>query len=277
MGDVPVHASLTGILRGLIREGFLVKRGMKIADIDPRIEEKEACYRRSDKAIAIGKGILQVLEKHIRTQYLLKLDVDVDKVIVVVGGGGKTTLIYELAEELASNGKDVIVTTTTHMMKPLEGEHGKGIRTIGSSCMEEPEKIQGLPKDEYERLKAQCDVLLVEADGAKGKPLKAPAEHEPVIPEDADVVIGIAGASAVGKTIRECCHRGKLVSEVLGVTEEHLITEEDVIRLLGSPGGQKKNVTVEYRMVVGQADLLSEKQRRRFREYPGIILWSGRE
>ena len=70
------------------------------------------------------------------------------------------------------------------------------LHTVGVPCEEEPEKIRGLSEEEYRKLKTQCDVLLVEADGAKRKPLKVPAEHEPVIPEDTDMVIGIAGASA---------------------------------------------------------------------------------
>ena len=56
VGEEPVYATLTGILRGLIRDGFAVKKGMKIADIDPRPDKQAACYERSDKAIAIAKG-----------------------------------------------------------------------------------------------------------------------------------------------------------------------------------------------------------------------------
>lgn len=276
-GATPVYAMLTGILRGLIREGFAVKKGMKIADIDPRADKPDACYKRSDKAIAIAKGILAVLEKHIRIQYLLQLDCDVNKVIAVVGGGGKTTLIYELAKELAANGKQVIITTTTHMMKPLAEEEQKGIRIIGIPCEEEPEKIKGLPESEYQKLKEQCDVLLVEADGSKKKPLKVPAEHEPVIPKDAKLVIGIAGASAIGQTIELCCHRKEQVSEVLGVGKAHVITEEDVAAILKSSQGQRKNVTGEYRMVIGQADLLNENQKENLSKIQGIILWSRRE
>lgn len=90
------------------------------------------------------------------------------------------------------------------------------LHTVGVPCEEEPEKIRGLSEEEYRKLKTQCDVLLVEADGAKRKPLKVPAEHEPVIPEDTDMVIGIAGASAIGRTIKAGCHRGELVGELLG-------------------------------------------------------------
>lgn len=55
---VPVKASLDGILRGIIREGFQVFKGMKIADIDPRISEKNNCFTISDKSRALGNAVL---------------------------------------------------------------------------------------------------------------------------------------------------------------------------------------------------------------------------
>lgn len=58
---VPVHASLTGLLRGLIRDGYPVTAGMKIADIDPRAEEYDNCFKISDKARCIAGGVLEAL------------------------------------------------------------------------------------------------------------------------------------------------------------------------------------------------------------------------
>ena len=48
--EMPVYASLTGVLRGIIRDGYKVPKGMKIADIDPRKEQKKNCNTISDKA-----------------------------------------------------------------------------------------------------------------------------------------------------------------------------------------------------------------------------------
>lgn len=58
---VPVHASLTGLLRGMIRDGYPVTEGMKIADIDPRAEEYDNCFKISDKARCIAGGVLEAL------------------------------------------------------------------------------------------------------------------------------------------------------------------------------------------------------------------------
>lgn len=60
-GVVPVHASLTGLLRGLIRDGYPVTEGFKIADIDPRAEEYDNCFTVSDKARCIAGGVLEAI------------------------------------------------------------------------------------------------------------------------------------------------------------------------------------------------------------------------
>jgi xanthine dehydrogenase accessory factor len=60
-GIVPVEASLDGILRGLIRDGYPVKPGSKMADIDPRTEEYNNCFTISDKARCIAGGVLEAI------------------------------------------------------------------------------------------------------------------------------------------------------------------------------------------------------------------------
>ena len=71
VGDTPVHATIDGVLRGLIREDYPVTKGLKIADIDPRPEQAAYCDTVSDKARAIGGGVVEALlelaqKKHIR-------------------------------------------------------------------------------------------------------------------------------------------------------------------------------------------------------------------
>lgn len=61
VGDTPVTATLDGVLRGLIREGYPVTKGLKIADIDPRKEQVKYCDTVSDKARAIGGGTVEAL------------------------------------------------------------------------------------------------------------------------------------------------------------------------------------------------------------------------
>ena len=58
---VPVEATLTGIIRGMIRDGFPVTEGFKIADIDPRQEELANCFTISDKARCIAGSVLELV------------------------------------------------------------------------------------------------------------------------------------------------------------------------------------------------------------------------
>ena len=58
--DYPVIAGISGVVRGLLREGVIVKKGMKVGDVDPR-GKKEACFTISDKARAIGGGVLEAI------------------------------------------------------------------------------------------------------------------------------------------------------------------------------------------------------------------------
>lgn len=60
-GEVPVKATLGGLLRGLIRDGYPVTEGFKIADIDPRAEEYQNCFTISDKARCIAGGVVEAV------------------------------------------------------------------------------------------------------------------------------------------------------------------------------------------------------------------------
>lgn len=60
-GDIPVVATIDGLLRGLIRDGYPVTKGFKIADIDPRLQEYENCFTISDKARCIAGGVVEAI------------------------------------------------------------------------------------------------------------------------------------------------------------------------------------------------------------------------
>lgn len=60
-GEVPVPATIDGLLRGLIRDGYPVTEGFKIADIDPRVEEYDNCFTISDKARCIAGGVVEAI------------------------------------------------------------------------------------------------------------------------------------------------------------------------------------------------------------------------
>lgn len=200
------------------------------------------------------------------------------RIISVVGAGGKTTLIYRLAEELKRKGLRVLITTTTKMYVPKrrfiswesgigeEGDKGKqesakrmeekirvklheeGIVVVGR-ILNGGEKFTGIPEEVRSILPSLCDVLLVEADGSRQKPVKVPADHEPVLFPASDLVIGVLGMNSVGQHILEAAHRPEDVAAFLNTSVEHRITEEDLEKIAESPLGLKKGVDCEFEAV----------------------------
>ena len=58
--DDPVIAQIDGVVRGLLRDGTKAEEGMKVGDVDPR-GKKEYCFTISEKARAIGGGVLEAI------------------------------------------------------------------------------------------------------------------------------------------------------------------------------------------------------------------------
>ena len=210
---------------------------------------------------------------------LLRIDLRDHSVIAVVGGGGKTSLIHCLREELVTAGKKVVITTTTHMAYEPDSPFvriGKGEEALGpkvqSKCREllanhhymivadyEPEtgKYSAISEAAIRQLAHFCDAILVEADGSRHRTVKIPAEWEPVIPECADLVIGVIGLDCLGKSIEQCAFRQELTAGFLGKSETDKITEEDIVRIASSAEGLKKNVgNREYRVYLNKTDTL---------------------
>ena len=116
-------------------------------------------------------------------------------------------------------------------------------------------KLEGLPEQELVEYMQDADIVLIEADGAKGMPCKVPAEHEPVIWETSDIVIGVMGMSALGKPLQEVCFRKKEAKELLGVSETEQMSVELMAEILASDRGTRKNVgDREFYVVLNQCD-----------------------
>lgn len=159
----------------------------------------------------------------------------------VVGSGGKTTLIHRLAEKYRSQGKTVFVTTTTHMrIEPdtLLTDNAEEIRQrlkeTGYAMAGQPEgeKITSLSPAVYKAACACADMVLVEADGSRGMPLKHPSGSEPVIPDNADEILVVCGLNALGRPAKEVCHRLEKVTACLGIDGDAKITPQHIQRLL---------------------------------------------
>ena len=162
-------------------------------------------------------------------------------IISVVGSGGKTTLIKKLAAQYHSEGKTVLVTTTTHMFIEKDALLTDDADTIigvlrktgyAMAGIPDGEKLKPLSQGTFDAVCAYADVVLVEADGSKCLPLKYPNATEPVIPQNTDEIIVVCGLNAVGQKAKDVCHRLELVEKCLGIDDATLITPVHVQKLV---------------------------------------------
>ena len=104
------------------------------------------------------------------------------------------------------------------------------------------------------------DTVLVEADGAKHMGIKAPREHEPVLPGETTHVVITAGLWVIGKSIGEAAFAPESVCRVLGKDMDHIIEYGDVMELLTSPfGGRKNTQGIPYTILLnGRGDYSDE-------------------
>ena len=199
----------------------------------------------------------------------LDIDLNKDKVITVVGAGGKTSTIFELGNELSNLNKKTIITTTTHMKldkdfllidEDFNIENLKKIlqknNLIKIGKNESDYKVKSLDEDTLKRCIDISDFLLIEGDGSKRLPLKAPKDNEPVIIQETDLVIGLIGFDSLDKKIEETCHRPELVSKLLHKNIKENINIFDLVEIIKNKNGLKKNVNCKYKVIINKVDKL---------------------
>jgi len=196
--------------------------------------------------------------------------------LAFVGAGGKTTALFQLARVYDS---PVLVTVTTHL-SPQQVKLGDQHYTISSP--EQIERLQpyniqgvcvftgppdgsgrltGLPDPLLERLlwlaEAMYVPLLIEADGSRQLPMKAPVAHEPVIPPFVDTVVVLAGLSALDKPLSpQTVHRPEEFARLSGLSSGDVIDAEALRRVLVHPDGGLKGIPPGARriLLLNQAD-----------------------
>ena len=104
---------------------------------------------------------------------------------------------------------------------------------IGGSLENEKLTMPVLKMDELIKL---ADYVLVEADGAKHLPLKAHAEHEPVIPDISNQTILVMGVDCIGKKISEVCHRPEICADLLNKDIDNIVSEKLAMELVDKEG-----------------------------------------
>lgn len=179
-------------------------------------------------------------------------------VVAVVGAGGKSTLVFGLAAELRAAGRTVIATTTTKMGSDQDG----GLPVVlgpddaavtaaldqSGACLVfasvDGHKALGVSPQWVDAAAARslADAVVIEADGARRKLVKAPAAFEPVIPESSTLVVAVMSVRAVGRPIADVAHRAELLCSVVGAHPADIFTVEHAAALLTSPAGGRKGV-----------------------------------
>ncbi len=181
-------------------------------------------------------------------------------VISIVGGGGKTSLMFALARALSTAGNRVISTTTTRILPPTreqspcvivenietaimsrvktELERHRHI-TLGGRFSDE-NKLKGISPETIDLLSKRkwADYIINEADGASGKPIKAPNSTEPVIPSSTTLVIAVAGMDALGSSLNhDNAFRPEIICRLTGLAIGDTITEAVMASLITRPDG----------------------------------------
>lgn len=213
-------------------------------------------------------------EVAIRLNLIEAFGIRTNEVISLVGGGGKTTLMFALAVELSSNGYKVIITTTTRIAASeparygspfllLEEDEAKLIQslheyldkyshiTIVKGISKGKDKLLGYAPEIIDRIAAlSLADIIVEADGARGKSIKAPNATEPVIPASTTLVIPVVGMDALGARLsEENAFRAEIVSRITGLTIGEPITEDAIATLITHPQGITKGAPATARIV----------------------------
>ena len=102
----------------------------------------------------------------------------------------------------------------------------------------------GISVDQVQRFRdeGRFDLLLIKADGARSRFIKAPAAHEPPLPDCVDTVIPVVSAKVIGQKLSDKnAHRVELITKVTGVNDKERIRPAHVARLLAAPDGALKN------------------------------------
>lgn len=197
-------------------------------------------------------------------------------VVAFVGGGGKTTAMFQLANEMVGSLR-VLTTTSTRIfaaqirrapahttfdpqrqtvadllphLDEAIAAHGQ-VLLIGP-VEEDTGKAFGVPSEVIDALadSGHVDLIINEADGSRMRPFKAPAAHEPVIPQRTAVVVPVVGLDILGRPLTdEYVHRAALVSHLSGTPVGQPVTAETIAAVISHPQGGLKGVPPQARAV----------------------------
>jgi probable selenium-dependent hydroxylase accessory protein YqeC len=182
-------------------------------------------------------------------------------IVCAVGAGGKKTTLYTLAKRHPG----CVGLTTTVLLPPFPrrlpaqqviAEPPELVEQVAAAAKEyrcvafahpssKPGRIAGIAPELLDDIwqRAGFDLLLVKADGARRKAIKAPAHYEPVIPPKTAIVLALVSASVLGQPLSErLAHRIELIEAITGARGGEPLQPEHIARLIASEQGLLKGV-----------------------------------
>jgi molybdenum cofactor cytidylyltransferase len=201
--------------------------------------------------------------------------------VAFVGSGGKTTAIFQLARQFEGR---VLVTATTHLsidqlkladhhfilespqdVRRVWGQLRSGVNLFTAPVAEQ-KRTRGVTVETAHQLHLAATKeglpLLVEADGSRQRPLKAPAEYEPPIPDFINTIVVVVGLMGLGQILsEEHVHRPDIFSQMSGLEIGASITEQGLINVLLHPENWLRNSPSHARRIVmlNQAETIEKK------------------
>ena len=197
----------------------------------------------------------------------LALGIASGDVVAFVGAGGKSSAILSVAGELAEAGMTFLTAPTTKMLVSeaeklgalVTSEDTGQLRTkaeqalsdgasgvvVGSGLLSK-NRVGGVEPDSITSLAPLADVVLLEADGSRRRPIKGTANHEPALPDAATLVVAVGNIRAFGAPVtEENVHRPELFSKLTGTSAGQSITARAFARALAK--GSLANTPEEAR------------------------------
>lgn len=170
--------------------------------------------------------------------------------VAIVGGGGKTTIMHALGDQLSGS---VVLTCTTKMGH--DQDRGKPVLLSPSTdavvraAADGPvvvwnsidgHKAVGVTPESCDDWFTHVDHVVIEADGSRRRPFKAPSEHEPVVPRTSTMMVSVIGADALGRVIADQCHRPLRVAALAECTPYERLTPAAAATVLLHERGARK-------------------------------------
>lgn len=196
-----------------------------------------------------------------------------DSRVAAIGGGGKMPLLLALGREWAKDGGRPLLVPTTRLAN--HAERGvPGVRTIvlpparsawpslaflGGEVLvvarrgDKPNSLESIGAGEIGALadQAKADLVLIKADGARGRSLKAHDDEEPVVPLDTGLVLAVAGIDVWGSPLdAEHVHHDAMFAERWGIAPGARLEDDAFYAALADPAGYRASVPSGSRYLV---------------------------